>query len=145
MNRHSVSFRIIASITILALLFQNQSFAQTTAFSASPAWGTVSRFQSETSLPISVDKLLKSPPDVWIVEDAHTSLNAQLQIARIIEVLHDFEPRNVVGLEGHSGPVALDFLRKFPDQKIRTMAAYKLLRESKISAAEYADITNPRQ
>ncbi len=80
-------------------------------------------------------------PSVWLIEDIHSSLGGQIQIAQIVQTILENEPKSLIGIEGASGEPEISFLKSFPDTEIRKNAAFELLRESKISAAEYAAIT----
>ncbi|MBI2119494.1 MAG: M48 family metalloprotease [Elusimicrobia bacterium] len=90
------------------------------------------------------------PGDFMIihVQDAHENLEAQRNIARIIESLAS-SPRTdsnlispmIVGLEGAHGPFNFSPYRSFPDKEISKEVSDYFLKESFISGPEYVGMT----
>jgi serine/threonine protein phosphatase PrpC len=75
---------------------------------------------------------------VVLIQDVHGQPQAQRNIAEALQALSGQAPSLRVGLEGASGPLALDFYRSIPDPKIKRAIADFLLSRSMITGAEYA-------
>ena len=142
MLRNPLIFKMISQVVIAALILESSAYGNATIPVSRMPHSNVNGEPLSRSLGDGARFNQLPLPDVWIIEDAHSSLDAQLQIAQIIQTLHAMAPTSFVGLEGHSGAVANNFIKAFPDNEIRKMVAYALLQEAKISAAEYAAIVS---
>ncbi|MSR77394.1 MAG: pyridoxal-phosphate dependent enzyme, partial [Candidatus Omnitrophica bacterium] len=83
---------------------------------------------------------------IFFIQDAHDSLEAQENIAKIIYHLVDHQGVKTVFEEGHEGPVPTDeyfgFIR---DPKIKEKVSYFLMDKLRLGGAEYAHINRKRQ
>lgn len=81
-------------------------------------------------------------PRVYYIQDAHDSLEAQENIAKIIHFLTAQQGVRTVLEEGYEGPVPTDqFFSIFKDPGTREKAAYFLMDQLRMGGAEYAHIT----
>lgn len=79
------------------------------------------------------------------IQDAHDSLEAQENIAKIIHYLVDKYNVKTVYEEGYEGPVPTDkYFGTIRDPKIREKVAYFLMDKLRIGGAEYAHITRAK-
>lgn len=103
-----------------------------------------------------------SPRTVIIIQDAHESYDAQLNIAGILEDLaqekeelasnsssdnpHSPEVTNfVIGIEGAIGRIDVDHLRSYPIPEARRKTADELLKKGYITGSEYALISSDHE
>nr|MBP9865305.1 hypothetical protein [Candidatus Omnitrophota bacterium] len=79
---------------------------------------------------------------LFYIEDAHSSLDAQVHIARIIQQLVKKQRVKTVFEEGYDGPVPTQWFRDaIPDEAKRKKAAWYLMDRLRLGGAEYAHIT----
>ncbi|MDP3919212.1 MAG: hypothetical protein Q8R76_00170 [Candidatus Omnitrophota bacterium] len=81
-----------------------------------------------------------NPRTVFYIQDAHTSLEAQKNIAQIIDRLVDQQGVRRVFEEGYQGAVPSDEYFPIPDKKLKQETSYFFLDHLRLSAAEYAHI-----
>jgi len=122
-------FLLVGSLSLNPLTVHSASAANISApFEIPAALGTI-----ETLVHKNSSKTL------LYIEDAHDSLEAQQNIAAIINHLvhqHDFK---LVYEEGYEGPVPTDaFFSNFPDKQTRKKAALDYLDRLRIGGAEFA-------
>ena len=92
----------------------------------------------------TVEEFFSGPSSKTIIyiQDAHDSLEAQENIAKIIHYLVDKYGVKTVYEEGYEGPVPTDkYFGKIEDPKIREKVAYFLMDKLRLGGAEYAHIT----
>jgi len=78
---------------------------------------------------------------LFYIEDAHSSLDAQVHIARIIQHLVKKQRVKTVFEEGYDGPVPTQWFRDaIPDEAKRKKAAWYLMDRLRLGGAEYAHI-----
>lgn len=82
-----------------------------------------------------------SPKTIIHIQDAHSNLDAQKNIAHIINELVSRDQAAVVGVEGAVGEVDLDTFRSFPIEQARDAVSLDYMQKGLFSAAEYARIT----
>ena len=76
------------------------------------------------------------------IQDAHDSLEAQQNIARIIHHLVDKQPVRTVLEEGYEGEVPTGkYFGTIPETDVREQAAYFLMDKLRLGGAEYAHVT----
>lgn len=83
-------------------------------------------------------------PLIVHIQDAHGIEDAQRHIAALVGRLADADPAGPVALEGASGPVDVEALRRFPDSAITGTIADFLLQRGLIAGPEHAALTAPR-
>jgi|GEM_PF-2321146 len=148
--------KIFSSIYKAAAIFLTVSLA----FPYQPAYseagsGPDLQNKSETSLEFSIPGGLgyieesfhagPSNKTVIYIQDAHDSLEAQENIAKIIHHLVEHAGVKTVFEEGYEGPVPTDlYFGLIPDPEIRGKAAYYLMDKLRLGGAEYAHITRTR-
>ncbi len=108
-------------------------------------------FFYSVKVPESCGKVLmrkngNSKRNIIVIQDAHSVLNAQKNIARIIEVLipqisSGENKKILVGVEGAVGEINLSDLRAFPYKDVLNGVAQKYLERGIIVGSEYAKIT----
>ncbi|MBI3312755.1 MAG: twin-arginine translocation signal domain-containing protein [Candidatus Omnitrophica bacterium] len=82
---------------------------------------------------------------VLYIQDAHDSLEAQKNIAKMIHLLAGREKIQTVFEEGYEGPVPTDrYFRFIKNLKIREKVSYFFLDKLRLGAAEYAHINRKR-
>jgi len=86
----------------------------------------------------------KSEEVVIHIQDAHTSLDAQQNLARIIEHLVTSEGVNTVTTEGAEGYLDYSFLRNLPGGDSKKEAVASMLRQGAFTGTEFAHITSER-
>lgn len=74
------------------------------------------------------------------IQDAHTSFEAQKNIAYIIEFLIQKEKLNLVGIEGDAGPVDMSYYRGFPFENTVNETALLFVKNGIFTGAEYAQV-----
>lgn len=82
---------------------------------------------------------------IFYIQDAHDSLEAQENIAKMIHHLVEHAGVTTVFEEGYEGRVPTDkFFGKIPNKKIREKTAYFLMDKLRLGGAEYAHITRTK-
>lgn len=79
---------------------------------------------------------------VICIQDLHCHYEVQKNIAAIIEHLADHYQLQLVGEEGASGHVDLDIVQSFPISSIRAEISDHLVKQGKLTGAEYASIVS---
>ncbi|MBU1862280.1 MAG: hypothetical protein KKH94_01250, partial [Candidatus Omnitrophica bacterium] len=79
----------------------------------------------------------QSQPTVVIVEDAHTSAQAQENISHIVGELVNTHDVSLVGIEGAEGDLDTHAIRSFPFQETKEKVLSYFREKGKISGAEY--------
>ncbi|MEI8175853.1 MAG: hypothetical protein WCG78_03190, partial [Candidatus Omnitrophota bacterium] len=151
-----LAMKCVAGIISLTMIFQDIIYAQG-AVSLNPAGGGRTRAEAvseSVTPPVSIipydsgtvaggtDRNEKNQEMIFNIQDAHTSVSAQLSIAKILGSLVERYQMKIIALEGSEGFIDTSVLSAFPDRKIKEDAADFLLREGKISAGEFFAITN---
>jgi hypothetical protein len=78
---------------------------------------------------------------IYLIRDAHDSVTAQKNIARLISHLVQHQDVKTVDEEGYEGEVPTDlFFQDIPDPTTRERVSRQLLEELRIGGAEYAHI-----
>ncbi|MBI2167651.1 MAG: GDP-mannose 4,6-dehydratase [Candidatus Omnitrophica bacterium] len=100
-------------------------------------------FTSETAAAFPGAPPLEKPPGtktVYLLLNAHASSETQRQIARLLRF---FQKKGVssIGLEGASDPIDGRLFRTFPEKNALAQAAWEMVREGKLTGAEYFYIT----
>lgn len=81
------------------------------------------------------------PKTVIHIQDAHDSLEAQENIAKLIEFFTQTQGITTVFEEGYEGPVPTDeFYGVIPNSEVRERVAYYLMDQLRLGGAEYAHI-----
>ncbi|HNX91285.1 MAG TPA: hypothetical protein PKG81_05475, partial [Candidatus Omnitrophota bacterium] len=75
------------------------------------------------------------------VQDAHSSLAAQESIASLLDSLMTNYDMEFVAIEGAVGYVDTSILRSYPDKDVRKETAKYLMREGRMGAGEFFEIT----
>jgi hypothetical protein len=76
---------------------------------------------------------------IFFLQDAHDSLEAQENIASLINHLVEASGVKTVFEEGYEGPVpADDYFGRFKDSEVREKVSYYLLDQLRVGGAEYA-------
>lgn len=134
--------RFISLLLVLCLLCQDILFAQggVSQLSTPVVSPTVEVPQNLASSRIS--KSFYNQETIINIQDAHESIDAQKKIADILDTLSKKYDLSLVGLEGSSGAVDTSLLSAFPKKEIREKAADYLLRQTKISGAEFFKIVS---
>ncbi|MBL0249449.1 MAG: glycosyltransferase [Elusimicrobia bacterium] len=83
-------------------------------------------------------------PLIVHIQDAHGVEDAQRHIAALVGRLADADPAGPVALEGASGPIDVEALRRFPDSATTGTIADFLLQRGLIAGPEHAALTAPR-
>ena len=89
----------------------------------------------------------KSKPTIIIIQDAHENLDAQKNIAQIVQSLVpqvDIE-RTFFGAEGAVGNLSCDELRDYPIKKARIRAAESLMKDGYLTGLEFAAVTSDKR
>lgn len=113
-------------------------------FRLPPEYGTIEEFYLH---PAPGPRTPASPaggpvPLIFYIQDAHDSLEAQENIAKIIHHLVDKQNVKTVFEEGYEGSVPTDkYFGKILDSKLREKVAYFLMDKLRLGGAEYAHIT----
>ncbi|MCA9397091.1 MAG: hypothetical protein KC649_07950, partial [Candidatus Omnitrophica bacterium] len=71
------------------------------------------------------------------IEDAHSSISAQKQIAEIFQSLVGKYNLSLIGVEGTTGPIDTSMVSSFPIKDVRKQVAESLLAETAINASEF--------
>ncbi|MBU1784245.1 MAG: hypothetical protein KKG95_02750, partial [Candidatus Omnitrophica bacterium] len=78
------------------------------------------------------------------IQDAHSSLSAQYSIVKLLNSLVADYDLDFIALEGAKGYIDTSILKTFPDKDIRRKTADLLMREGRMSAGEFFEITNDK-
>lgn len=81
---------------------------------------------------------------VILIEDAHASLEAQENIAHIINYAVTEEQLPMVSVEGGVGPLDLGQFRSFPVHEARNTVAYDYMKKGVFSGSEFGSITSEK-
>ncbi|MBI3292551.1 MAG: hypothetical protein HYZ73_07065, partial [Elusimicrobia bacterium] len=82
---------------------------------------------------------------IILLQDAHEVLEAQTNLARILQQLIEQQDITLIGLEGAHGPFNLEPFRSFSHREAAKDVADDLLRRAYISGPEYVGITSPKR
>ncbi len=153
----SIHFRRVLCVWVLLVFFGNS------LSSASPAPVLIKKGPStlekltadpeirqfasvEGSFDAAQDKSFRGAADrtVIFIQDAHTSLEAQENISKLIGSLVDRFGVSQVFEEGYEGPVPSDDYFKVPDPDLRERVSYFFLDHLLLGGAEYAHINRKR-
>lgn len=83
----------------------------------------------------------KSEKTVLVIQDAHTDLAVQKNIARLIAYYTSSQPLQLIAVEGAQGYMDYETYRDYPVQSIRDRLAEKYVGLGIFTGAEYAAIT----
>ncbi len=81
---------------------------------------------------------------VIVLQDAHANELAQQNISKIIRSLHASYAMDLLGLEGSAGVVDTSLYATFPEREAKEILSAFLLKQGKISGAEFAGIMDER-
>lgn len=108
------------------------------AISIPPELGTL---EESSSAPRSTNHETPAAKTILYIQDAHDSLEAQENIAKIINHLVEHQGVKTVFEEGYEGPVPTDeYFGFIKDPRIKEKVSYFLLDKLRIGGAEYAHI-----
>ncbi len=82
---------------------------------------------------------------VIIVQDAHTSAEAQKNISDIISHVTRTYDVQQVNIEGASGDIDFDFFQQYPHKDIVNSVSEKMMRKGIITGSEHAAIVNEKK
>ncbi|MBL8024481.1 MAG: hypothetical protein JNK54_09415 [Elusimicrobia bacterium] len=85
-----------------------------------------------------------SAPLVIHIQDVHGYLDAQENMAKIIQNLAEGSDLSLIGLEGAGGAFSIDDFRRYPNAEIRSRVAHFFLKKDLIGAGEYAALTSTK-
>lgn len=146
--RKRTGHKLLTALLSLLLAFLNvfpsapASASPNAVSSADPAAGL--RIPSETGT-IEESFTGTSGKTVYYIQDAHDSLEAQENIARLIQRFVEQDSVRTVFEEGYEGPVPLDsyfgFIR---DRQLREKVSYYFMDRLRIGGAEYAYVNRKR-
>ena len=88
------------------------------------------------------DKNSKNQGAVIIIEDAHTSLDAQKNISKIVNELVSDNDISLLGIEGASGALNPDSIKNFPFKATKEKVLSSVMSKGEISGAEYQAFVN---
>ena len=146
-SHHRYFFRVVTFILLITFLSFDVSWAQgpRLPLQAEAAAGGVLFPDIPHELgsveQISLPGEKQSSPIIYHIQDAHAVLDAQKSLAQIIELLIQKEKISTIFVEGGSGDVSLDALRKFAPRSIRKEVAERFLDNGKISGEEYLELS----
>ena len=152
-----VSGVVVIIFTIFSVLTSvpGQAFSDTTALvnhkTQTPAeGGQVKHKPTEFKISSEVGSIEESFEGkqgsvVYYIQDAHTSLEAQENIAKIISSLIEKKGVKQVYVEGFAGPEKLDDLFQIQDSLNKRQAAYFFMDYLRLSGAEYAYVTRDQE
>lgn len=129
--------RLAAVLTLITFLGTDATFASTLLkeLKISSPHGTISEYYD------APDKKTGGLSVIHI-QDAHASLEGQMQIKRIIEELAEEEGIRLVGIEGAMGPFPeYKKLQQFPIKEVREKVTQYYLERGLLSGAEQAKCT----
>lgn len=86
----------------------------------------------------------KSKKTVLVIQDAHTDLEVQKNIAHLIKYYTSSHALQLIAVEGAQGYMDYDAYREYPVQSIRDRLAEKYVGLGIFTGAEYAAITSQR-
>ena len=142
--RWSILRGICAGVLIGGLLFNTEVFADQGKKEITPKdilslqlpfdWGLL-----RDSFNSGTDKIVIN------IQDAHANLEAQRNIARIIDYLRVQYNLKFVALEGAFGDIDTTVFSSFPDKDVIRDVSEYFLKEGKISGAEYAAINSEQK
>lgn len=83
-------------------------------------------------------------PLVIHIQDIHGYLEAQENVAKMIQNLAEGSDLSLVGLEGAGGPFSIDDFRRYPNAEIKSKVAHFFLKKDQIGGPEYAALTSTK-
>ncbi|MDP8298583.1 MAG: hypothetical protein P9L88_01565, partial [Candidatus Tantalella remota] len=153
-NRHMRIIKVIAVIVIAIFTHQQLVWAQGgEALLGNVVKGTKNQYdynnyvaEGEIEVPYDVakagDKYYNGGSETVIqVQDAHASLDAQYSIVTLLDSLVTNYDLQLIALEGAKGYIDTSVLKTFPNKEIRENTADFLMREGRMSAGEFFEIT----
>ncbi len=84
-------------------------------------------------------------PHIYLIEDAHDSLDAQLEIHQLLKKAQIQFPRGEIFLEGTEGPIQWKSFWNFPDKNAKKVVAHYLLQQGRLSGAELYSVLDPQR
>lgn len=140
--------RFIASVTLFL-------FSWTTLTQALPSsvysikipeeYGRVKQRWRAEEATTTKHKSAEDTKTIIHIQDAHTSSEAQKNIARIIEHLVREESLNIIGVEGAVGEIDLSRFRSFPLKDARDIVAEEFVEKGIFGGAEYSAIHSQKE
>lgn len=116
-------------------------FAFTSTVSAAPSCYEI-RVPEEYGTVTQRYKGDANKPCVIHIQDAHSSLDAQMNIANILKFTSMQNYKSVVGVEGAAGSLVVAPFREFPIKSVRDALSSEFMAEGIFSGAEFAAITS---
>ena len=149
--------KIIATVVVLTFTTTTLAWSAPTAPQNTNSHAQSTLEDTGKSYPISIPKKLGQIdevyfpenhdlrlPDLIYIQDCHTSLEAQLNIASIIKYLVKEYGVKTVYEEGFEGVVPSDKLFPIKDKKLKEKVSYFFLDHLRLSGAEYAHINRDK-
>ncbi|MCK4851515.1 MAG: hypothetical protein KAS86_00220, partial [Candidatus Omnitrophica bacterium] len=150
-QRHAFFIKCVSTLVIGIFLHQQIGWTQ----GGKPVWVQARPFQvthqdklgdGRFEIPhdiASTNEVVMNGGDEIVVhiQDAHASLSAQYSIAGLLDSLVSKYDLSFVALEGSAGYIDTSILKAFPDKDIRRDTASFLMREGRMSAGEFFEIT----
>ncbi|MCP4649169.1 MAG: hypothetical protein GY853_03690 [PVC group bacterium] len=122
-------------ILVMIFMFSGQLLATEASelldFKIPSSWGVI-----RDSFDAGTDKIVIN------IQDAHANLEAQENIAKILDRLVSQYNLELVALEGASGKIDATVLSAFPDNALKKDVSAYFLQEGKISGAEYLAVNS---
>ncbi len=154
-QRKNEFLQMIAIVTLLSFVTTQSSMAAPVSnagihpSATSNSWIDTANENEmgEMSLPESIGKLKTvfrgSKDKLFIhIQDAHVNEEAQQHIAEILKYFVDHHGLKLINVEGAEGRLYPEFLQAFPDASVRSSVADLLMREGRMSGAEYLAVTD---
>lgn len=136
MQIHRIHRKFITALCVFQLmLFSRIGLAE------APLKASIPEEVASIKIPSQNGRILEyhagsKPFTIYYIQDAHVNIEAQKNIAKMIEILIQKKQIHLVCVEGGVGDVSLTEYRVGPKEK-RVQIAEQLLKEGKISGEEY--------
>lgn len=139
-NRPHFLFRLTALFLFLLLMFSNSS-----GYSAPAPSSPQQILIPEAFGRIDESSIVASSKTIVYIQDAHDSLEAQENIAKIIQYLVEHNGVKTVFEEGYEGPVPTDKYFNFvKNPTLKEKISYFLMDKLRLGGAEYAHVNRTK-
>lgn len=150
----SISLKAVAAFTLMAFIFTQTAISAPTAFAHNSnvpggdpvSVSTAQALNGMIAVPPELGKIEESfqgtsGKTILFIQDAHDSLEAQENIAKLIDRFVKEKGIKTVFEEGYEGQVPTDeFFGFIKDPKIKRKVSYFLLDKLRLGGAEYAHV-----
>ena len=146
-SSHSIKLRLIALLVVATFCFQEIAWAAPQTALSAPVQAGIDPASVEVPFQfVTLKEFHKGTSGKLVIhiQDAHSNLSGQQNLANALERLMEEAGTPLVLVEGADRDVTLDEVRESVDPKEWRIAAKRFLYDGAISGEEYLNLTSDR-